>query len=77
MITAFGLCMSTPLLMAYHVVAWYIRPVSRNLNPIWEATDLPTDDLPEPAGPSIAIIPTDNARGLEISALDKGPPFVP
>jgi hypothetical protein len=36
--------------------ARYIIPVLKNLYPSFEAASLPTEDLPDPAGPSNAMI---------------------
>ena len=47
---------STPDSRANHVSARYMAPVSRYPMPAREATALETVDLPEPAGPSIAIV---------------------
>ena len=47
---------SMPRSSTYHVSARYIAPVSRYPIPRRDASSLDTVDLPEPAGPSIAMV---------------------
>ena len=54
--TAALLARSMPRSRQYHVSARYIAPVSRYPMPSLAARAFETVDLPEPAGPSIAIV---------------------